>query len=124
MPNVKLARVSYRDSDRDIHVSGYADMLVFDETSHLLVAMRYGGYPEAVRALADAIGSGGTIDVELEEDSFKLYTTPKFYEKQLKKDSIYTECLIKRKDDQNTKSADDSRQPPGKRYQYIFTEGV
>lgn len=122
MPNyAKLARVSYRDSDREIHVSGYADMLVYDENSHFLVAMRYGGYPEAVRALADAIGSGGTIDVELEEDSFQLYTTPKFYEKQLKKDSIYTECLIKRKDDQNTKSTDAHELPSGKRQQYIFT---
>lgn len=121
MPNFKLARISYRDSEREIYVSGYADLLVYDEISHMLVAARFGGYPEAVRALADAISAGGSIDVETEEDSFRLYTTPKIYEKQLKKDVVYTECLIKRKDDQNTKAIGESDPVPGKRQQYIFT---
>lgn len=121
MPHAKLAHVSYRDSEREIYVSGYADILVYDEISHMLVAARFGGYPEAVRALADAINSGGSIDVETEEDSFRLYTTPKIYEKQLKKDAVYTECFIKRKDDQNTKAAGDSESSPGRRQQYIFT---
>lgn len=57
MPHAKLARVSFRDSEREIYVSGYADILVYDEVSHMLVATRFGGYPEAVRALADAISS-------------------------------------------------------------------
>lgn len=121
MPHSKLVRVSYRDSEREIYVSGYADILVYDEISHMLVAARFGGYPEAVRALADAISSGGSIDVETEEDSFRLYTTPKIYEKQLKKDAVYTEYFIKRKDDQNTKAAGDSEFSPGRRHQYIFT---
>lgn len=121
MSNVNLARISYRDSEREIYVSGYADILVYDEISHMLVAARFGGYPEAVRALADAISAGGSIDVETEEDSFRLFTTPKTYEKQLKKDAVYTECFIKRKDDQNTKASGDSESSPVKRQQYIFT---
>lgn len=121
MPNTKLARVIYRDIDKEIFVSGYADILVYDEASHLLVAARFGGYPEAVRALADAISSGGSIDVEMEDESYRLCATPKFYEKQLKKDCVYTECLIKRKDDQNTKSSDSSEPSVNRRNQYIFT---
>lgn len=120
MPHSKLARISFRDSEREIYVSGYADILVYDESSHILVAARFGGYPEAVRAMADAISSGGSIDVETEEDSFQLHTTAKFYEKQIKKDAIYTECFIKRKDDHNTKSSDDTEPSNGKRNQYIF----
>lgn len=63
MPHAKLARVSFRDSEREFYVSGYADILVYDEISNMLVAARFGGYPEAVRALADAINSDGSIDV-------------------------------------------------------------
>ena len=46
----------YSDEERKINIQCYADTLVYHEVNkneRNLVAMRYGGYPEHVRAMAD-----------------------------------------------------------------------
>ncbi len=57
----KLWEMVYQDSDRDVRLVVYADTLAFDRENgkNLIAALRFGGYPEQVRAMATAIYGGG-----------------------------------------------------------------
>ena len=64
MPAPKLIPVSYRDSGNVIHLTCYADTLVYtksDSNTGWLIGIRIGGYPEQVRGMSDAIYGGGEI---------------------------------------------------------------
>ena len=67
MSTQNLMKVTYYDQDRSIRLTGYADTVVWDEQPRpLLAALRFGGYPEAVRGLSDAIYGGATVDGRLQ----------------------------------------------------------
>lgn len=55
-----LIRVSVVDKDERIGIINYADMVVFDKEK-LIVAIRIGGYPEAVQAMSNAILGGKQV---------------------------------------------------------------
>ena len=65
MNKQKLMKVTYYDEKNSIRLTGYADTVVWDEKGKAtLAALRFGGYPEEVRGLADAIYGGITIEIE------------------------------------------------------------
>ena len=67
MSKPKLMVVTYYDQKKGIRLSGYADTVVWDDKGRpTLAALRFGGYPEEVRGLADAIYGGVTIEIESE----------------------------------------------------------
>ena len=71
MSTQNLMKVTYYDQERSIRLTGYADTVVWDEQPRpLLAALRFGGYPEAVRGLSDAIygGANKTAEVALPQN--------------------------------------------------------
>lgn len=64
MSNSKLIELSYYDPSAQVRLSAYADTLVLDhdQNGSIISAIRFGGYPEMVRAMADAIYGGATIE--------------------------------------------------------------
>lgn len=61
----KLMKVTYFDPKSDIRLLCYADTVVWDtKPTPTLIALRFGGYPERVQGLADAIYGGATIEIE------------------------------------------------------------
>ena len=64
MSNSKLIELSYYDPSAQVRLSAYADTLVLDhdQNGSIIRAIRFGGYPEMVRAMADAIYGGATIE--------------------------------------------------------------
>lgn len=64
MSNSKLIELSYYDPSAQVRLSAYADTIVLDhdQNGSIISAIRFGGYPEMVRAMADAIYGGATIE--------------------------------------------------------------
>ena len=57
----RLIPVSYYNASQEVRLSAYADTIVYEQESdnkRILQAIRFGGYPEVVRGLADAIYAG------------------------------------------------------------------
>lgn len=111
MVKSKLLKASYKDSKNAIHLTIYADTLVMDESNpekKILVAIRFGGDPEMVRAMADAIYGGGDIEVETQNGPVRLSSLTKQYKRQVGKDGVYAEATLTVLDDAdaNTKRKD------------------
>lgn len=67
MSKPKLIPVSYNDNKNAIRLNCYADTLVYEmtgENSGKLLGIRFGGYPEQVRGISDAIFGGGQIAIK------------------------------------------------------------
>lgn len=61
--NSRLIPISYFNPNQSIRLNAYADIFVYelDGNKQLLLAIRFGGYPEMVRALADALYAGAEL---------------------------------------------------------------
>lgn len=68
----KLMELSYSDPKFQIRLTGYADTVIIDSGAQQMIsAIRFGGYPEVVRALSDAIYGGASV--ELKQDDTTLF---------------------------------------------------
>lgn len=78
----------------------YADMVVYNK-AHKLIAIRYGGYPEAVQGMADVISTGCIMNLTISaRNKIELNSKEqKGYIKRISHDGIYAEGLLYRKDD-------------------------
>ena len=100
MSKPKLMVVTYYDQKKGIRLSGYADTVVWDDKGRpTLAALRFGGYPEEVRGLADAIYGGVTIEIESETETLTLNTLSKQYRRELSHDGVYAEATLIVEDD-------------------------
>lgn len=108
MNKQKLMKVTYYDGKNSIRLTGYSDTVVWDEKGKAtLAALRFGGYPEEVRGLADAIYGGITIEIESEDGAMTLSTLAKQYRRVLSYDGVYAEAtLIAEDDGQTTKNGE------------------
>ena len=107
----KLIPISYYDPSKETRLSAYADTVVYERDGYfcILRAIRFGGYPEMVHALSDAIFAGATIDAQMEGENFRLRAEVKRYERQVTHDGVYAEAtLLCRDDEQNAKTSDES----------------
>ena len=103
MNKQKLMKVTYYDEKNSIRLTGYADTVVWDEKGKAtLAALRFGGYPEEVRGLADAIYGGITIEIESEDGAITLSTLAKQYRRVLSYDGVYAEATLIAEDDGQT----------------------
>ena len=103
MAQSRLLKVSYKDAKNGVRLTNYADTVILREDSgkKTLAAIRFGGYPEQVRAMTDAIYGGG--DVELEsKDKTVLWakSLTKQYHRQLSGDGVYAEATLIACDDE------------------------
>ena len=119
MNKQKLMKVTYYDEKNSIRLTGYADTVVWDEKGKAtLAALRFGGYPEEVRGLADAIYGGITIEIESEDGAITLSTLAKQYRRVLSYDGVYAEATLIAEDDGQTakngekKTEDDAKEAP------------
>lgn len=83
----KLIPISYYDPKAQVRLSAYADTLIFESQleKKSLCAIRFGGYPEMVGAMSDAIYGGGEISAEatlLATDSYQESNEAKSEEKE------------------------------------------
>ena len=103
----RLMPISYYNPKQEIRLSAYADTIVLepDGREQRLRAIRFGGYPEMVRAMSDAIYAGATLETEFAGETAMLTCEPKKYECHLSHDGIYAEATILSLDD-----ADEARQ--------------
>lgn len=100
--------------ERSIRLTGYADTVVWDEQPRpLLAALRFGGYPEAVRGLSDATYGGATITIESDNWSLQLNTTARQYRQELGHDGVYAEATLVLDDDgQGSKGDKNDKKKP------------
>ena len=71
MSQSRLIEVSYYDSGKKVRLSAYADTIILDRSmdGSMICAIRFGGYPELVRGLSDAIYGGGGVDLSFPDGS-------------------------------------------------------
>lgn len=115
MSTSKLMKVTYYDPKSQIRLLCYADTVVWDtKPTPTLTALRFGGYPERVQGLADAIYGGATIEIEDGKDTYSLKTLTRQYRRELSHDGVYAEATLIAEDDgqsakQNSGDKDDSK---------------
>ena len=106
----ELYQVNYYNSEKGIGLTVYADTVVIDQKTNQLVLLHFAGYPETVKAMADAIYGGGTVSIKISKNNcFDVYSVPKGFTKKIKKDGIYTECRLERLDDDQKKEDTENR---------------
>lgn len=66
-----------------------------------LVAMRFGGYPEQVRAMADVLRSDARLETVIEGHKIILAATHKAYKRSITHDGIYAEGTMFALDDES-----------------------
>lgn len=125
----ELAPVMYSDEERKINIQCYADTLVYHEVNkneRNLVAMRYGGYPEHVRAMADIMKGEVGIETVVGSQHLCLTAKNKRYKKNISHDGNYAEGMLFALDDENSEMQDEDKmvvkKPQEKRKMYIFCE--
>ena len=108
----KLIPVSYYNSSQEVRLSAYADTIVYEQeglSKKILRAIRFGGYPEMVRGLSDAVYAGATLDARVGDIPVRLESQVKRYQRQVTHDGVYAEAtLLAIDDDQQTKAAGNS----------------
>ena len=105
----RLMPISYYNPKQEIRLSAYADTIVLEPNGceSRLRAIRFGGYPEMVRAMSDAIYAGATLETEFAGETAMLSCEPKKYECHLSHDGIYAEATILSLDDEDTAAKKD-----------------
>lgn len=118
----KLMQVSYYDPKAEVRLTTYADTVIIDQKNNTLAAIRFGGYPEQVKAMSDAIYGGCGFDIDNNGVSKRIYSLTKQYRRQVTHDGIYAEGTLLVNDDQAdaTDAEQVSLDTPKK--SYIFCE--
>jgi len=114
----QLILVTYSDPKSGIYLSNYADTLVYSNAkkSNTLCAIRFGGYPEQVEAMAAAIYGGGSVSVTVEGRSMVLKTLAKRYRKKVTHDGVYAEATLFAEDDiSKAENKSESKDKDGKK---------
>ena len=78
MSQSRLIELSYYDPGAEVRLTAYADTLVLDERrgERTMTAIRFGGYPEMVNAMAAAIHGGVAIDATIRDESIRTDHVP------------------------------------------------
>lgn len=115
--------ISYRDIDKSISLKCYADTIVFlkENNRRTLVAVRFGGYPEQVRGMSDAMYGGISFEAEFEQGRAVIYSEKKRYRRKTSHDGIYAESVLVMLDDEksNTTENEDEKENTKQR-KFIF----
>ena len=115
MSDSRLIELSYFAPNAKTRLTAYADTIMTDRDGKdsTITAIRFGGYPEMVRAMSDAIYGGGTIEAKRNGLTRMLKSTPKRYRRQLAHDGIYATATLMANDDALTADAEDGQEDGG-----------
>ena len=85
-----------KDEKYGVGITDYADTVVFGGDKKL-VAIRFGGYPETVLAMSDALTSGSKIALKLPGETCETELTSfgGKYERRIKAANTSAECVMK-----------------------------
>lgn len=124
-----LSPITYNDTVQGLRLSCYADTFVYHKASgseRNLVAMRFGGYPEQVRAMADVLRKGAGVEAVVENHKIVLCAKHNAYKRNVAHDGIYAEGTMLALDDENGEMEDEEQMevenPNAKRKMYIFCD--
>ncbi|MCI8810863.1 MAG: hypothetical protein HFF84_12265 [Oscillibacter sp.] len=136
MPQSKLIELTYYDSKSNVRLTAYADTIIMDSNAKgkVISAIRFGGYPEMVRGLADAIYGGATVDAVHNGATITLQSRLKSYQRQMSHDGLYAIATLMSGDDmqvadapkeseeepEDEQAADQASNTPQPRKCYIF----
>lgn len=99
MAKQPLIQVSCINKGEKIGIVNYSDLVVFDK-NNTVVALRIGGYPEAVQAMSDIIVAGCDLELQGSRETLKVTTKgQRNYERRLSHDGVYAESMHYLKDD-------------------------
>ena len=72
MANQNLMKLIYYDPKAEVRLETYADTIVLEKNDRSAVhvaAIRFGGYPESVKGMAEAIFGGGSVMIDIDGKS-------------------------------------------------------
>ena len=77
--------------DKDILLKCFSDTLVYHKENgkRSMVAIRFGGYPEQVRGMSDAMYGGIAVEAEIEQHRVIISTQKKQCRRKLSHDGVY-----------------------------------
>ena len=121
MSNSRLIPITYFNPQQEVRLSAYADTIVLEPCggTPIIRAIRFGGYPEMVRGMSDAIYAGAVIDAGIGEQNCRFAGEVKRYTRQVSHDGVYAEATLLAKDDEQdarntSEEAEDTDLPPRK----------
>jgi len=99
---VKLMKMEYYDLKAETRLETYADTIVVEKDSYTsyIAAIRFGGYPESVKGMSDAICGGGSVSIDINGEPVTLHSRVKQYRKGLAHDGIYAEATLMVQDEE------------------------
>lgn len=132
----ELTPITYYSAKDQIRLNCYADTLVYrkyNKNKCGLVAMRFGGYPEHVRGMSDAMRGDIKIQADIETYHIILNVEHKKFKHSVSHDGIYAEGMVMALDDERNDSPNNETPESGdetekdkkksvKRKMYIFCE--
>lgn len=125
----ELSPITYNDTAQGLRLNCYADTFVYHKASgseRNLVAMRFGGYPEQVRAMADVLRKGAGVEAVVENHKIVLCAKHNAYKRNVAHDGIYAEGTMLALDDENGEMEDEEQMEVEnsnvKRKMYIFCD--
>ena len=85
-----------------MRLTAYADTLILDRQAAgtMLCAVRFGGYPEVTRAMADAIYGGAAVEATIGTETIRLQAMVKRYRRQFSHDGIYAVATLLANDEE------------------------
>ena len=88
--------------------------------------MRFGGYPEQVKAMADVLCKGAGVEAVIENHNIILRAQHDVYKRSITHDGVYAEGTMLALDDEAGEMQDDEQMevenPKAKRKMYIFCD--
>lgn len=134
MSKSNLIELTYFDPKAQVRLTAYADTIITDQDSgrKVISAIRFGGKPEMVCGMSDAIYGGISIEAVQNDVTIALQSRPKSYQRQLSHDGVYTVATLMASDDMQAadspeeseeageQAADEVGKPSQPRKCYIF----
>lgn len=119
----ELMKIEYSDLKSETRLEAYADTIVLEKEGYTnyLAAIRFGGYPESVKGMEEAIYGGGTITVDMGGKSVTVYSRVKRYRKEFSHNGIYAEGTLLINDEESG-SEENTDYSSKSRKCYLFCE--
>jgi hypothetical protein len=114
MSKSRLIQLTYYDPGKSVRLTVYADTIILDRNGEdsVISAVRFGGYPEMVKAMSDAIYGGATIEMPFNGKARQLKSVPKRYRRQMSHDGLYAVGTLMVNDDPQAADPLDSEEDP------------
>ena len=114
MSQSRLIPLTYYDPGKEVRLTVYADTIILDRSGEgsVISAVRFGGYPEMVKAMSDAIYGGATIEMPFNGETRQLKAIPKQYRRQMSHDGQYAVGTLMANDDPQAADSLDGEKDP------------